>query len=403
LWTQVYHNPVKFLRNVKRKSLNAAIHNKRCLERYDRVMAALDAYLRNNGTWYSRTHSDKADQLIAYFSTEFGLHECFPTYAGGLGVLSGDHAKEASDLGLPFVGVGFLYNQGYFSQHITEDGWQEAGYRRYSFDDMPVRPILDAEDKPVLITVDLPGRTLHARLWKIQVGRAPLILLDSDVEQNAPSDRDLTAKVYGGDLDTRIAQEIILGIGGVRALRALNLQPSVWHMNEGHSAFMGLERIRESISQGKTFEEALADVRAATVFTTHTPVPAGTEVSRLADGPLLQQLLGPARPRPRKVHGPRPPRAAVGAGLRHVHPRHPPLAQAQRRERAARKRKPQNVAVPLPGYPGGARAHHLHHQRRAHRHVARAADAIAVRQISRPELDGRPRRSFAVAGHLRRV
>jgi starch phosphorylase len=287
LWVECYHNPVKFLRSVKRKALNAAIHDKRCLERYDRVMAAFDAYLRANGTWYSRTYladaerakggAARADHLIAYFSTEFGLHECFPTYAGGLGVLSGDHAKEASDLGLPFVGVGFLYNQGYFSQHITEDGWQEAGYRRYSFDDMPVRPILDAEDKPRLISVDLPGRILHARLWKIQVGRAPLILLDSDVEQNAPNDRDLTARVYGGDLDTRIAQEILLGIGGVRALRALNLQPSVWHMNEGHSAFSGLERIRELIAQGKSFDDALAEVRATIIFTTHTPVPAGNE------------------------------------------------------------------------------------------------------------------------------
>jgi starch phosphorylase len=277
LWTQVYHNPVKFLRTVKRKALNAAIHDKRCLERYDKVIAAFDAYMRTNGKWYSRAHPDQADHLIAYFSTEFGLHECFPTYAGGLGVLSGDHAKEASDLGLPFVGVGFLYNQGYFSQHITEDGWQEAGYRRYSFDDMPVRPILDADDKPVLITVDLPGRALHARLWKIQVGRVPLILLDSDVEQNAPGDRDLTARVYGGDLDTRISQEIILGIGGVRALRALKLEPRVWHMNEGHSAFMGLERIREFMAQGKTFDDALAEVRASTLFTTHTPVPAGNE------------------------------------------------------------------------------------------------------------------------------
>ena len=217
LWIECYHNPVKFLRNVKRKALNAAIHDKRCLEFYDRTMAAFDAYMRPAHTWYSRAYPDHADHLIAYFSTEFGLHESFPTYAGGLGVLSGDHAKEASDLGLPFVGVGFLYNQGYFSQHITEDGWQEAGYRRHSFDDMPVIPLLDAHDKPLLIKVDLPGRALHARLWKIQVGRVPLILLDSDVPENAPNDRDLTARVYGGDLDTRISQEIALGIGGVQA------------------------------------------------------------------------------------------------------------------------------------------------------------------------------------------
>ncbi|MGH2522329.1 MAG: DUF3417 domain-containing protein, partial [Anaerolineales bacterium] len=151
LWMECNHNPVKFLRTVKRKALNAAIHSKRCLEIYDRTMAAFDAYLRPASTWYSRTYPGQLDHTIAYFSTEFGLHESFPTYAGGLGILSGDHAKEASDLGLPFVGVGFLYNQGYFSQRITEDGWQEAGYRRYNFDDMPVLPLLDDDEKPLMI------------------------------------------------------------------------------------------------------------------------------------------------------------------------------------------------------------------------------------------------------------
>jgi glycogen phosphorylase len=277
LWEAVYHNPVKFLRQVKRKALNAAVHNRRVLETYDRTVAAFDAYMGEARTWYARTHPDRLSHTIAYFSTEFGLHESFPTYAGGLGILSGDHAKEASDLGLPFVGVGFLYNQGYFSQHITEDGWQEAAYSRYSFEDVPVIPYLDEKGQPVTITVDLPGRTLHARLWRIQVGRIPLILLDSDVPANAPNDRDLTARVYGGDLDTRIAQEIVLGIGGVRALRLLNIDPKVWHMNEGHSAFLSLERIRENIARGLPFADAEAQVRATTVFTTHTPVPAGNE------------------------------------------------------------------------------------------------------------------------------
>jgi starch phosphorylase len=277
LWIDTYHNPVKFLRQVKRKILNAALHNRRVLELYDRTLDDFAAYMAPASTWYSRTHPDQLDHTIAYFSTEFGLHESFPTYAGGLGILSGDHAKEASDLGLPFVGVGFLYNQGYFSQHITEDGWQEAGYRRYSFEDVPVIPFTDEQGQPLLVSVELPGRALHARVWRIQVGRVPLILLDSDVDQNAPSDRDLTARVYGGDLDTRISQEIVLGIGGVRALRALKISPKIWHMNEGHSAFLALERMREKIAQGATLEEAEARVRAATVFTTHTPVPAGNE------------------------------------------------------------------------------------------------------------------------------
>ncbi len=277
LWEECAHNPVTFLRQVKRKTLNAALQRPEFLALYDRTVTAFNAYLSASDTWYLRHHPDQVDRLIAYFSTEFGLHESFPTYAGGLGVLSGDHAKEASDLDLPFVGIGFLYNQGYFSQRITEDGWQEAGYRRYSFADVPVIPLMDADDKPLMVTVELPGRTLHARLWKIQVGRVPLILLDSDVEQNAPNDRDLTARVYGGDLDTRISQEIVLGIGGVRALRLLGLAPKVWHMNEGHSAFLGLELIRELIAQGRDFASAQAEVREQIVFTTHTPVPAGNE------------------------------------------------------------------------------------------------------------------------------
>jgi starch phosphorylase len=277
LWEECVHNPLKFLRRVKRKALNAALQDPRFLEIYDRTIAAFDAYMRADNTWFERQHPDRKDQLIAYLSTEFGLHESFPTYSGGLGVLSGDHAKEASDLGLPFVGVGLYYNQGYFSQRITEDGWQEAGYVRYSSDDLPIIPLLNEDGQPLMVSVELAGRLLWTRLWKIQVGRIPLILLDSDVEQNAPSDRDLTSRLYGGDKDTRICQEIVLGIGGVRALRALNLRPTIWHMNEGHSAFFTFECIRELVAQGRDFQSAMAEVRASTVFTTHTPVPAGNE------------------------------------------------------------------------------------------------------------------------------
>jgi starch phosphorylase len=282
LWNECGHNPIKFLKRVKRKELNGALQDPVFLELYDKVIAAYEAYMRDDGTWFKRQYPDRSQDLIAYFSTEFGLHESFPTYSGGLGVLSGDHAKEASDLDLPFVGVGLYYNQGYFSQHITEDGWQEAGYIRYTFDDLPIIPLLTSDNQPVMVSVELPGRMLWTRLWKIQVGRIPLILLDSDVPQNAPEDRDLTARLYGGDKDTRICQEIVLGIGGVRALRALNLHPTVWHMNEGHSAFLTFECIRELVAgdggtPGKDFQSAMAEVRARTVFTTHTPVPAGNE------------------------------------------------------------------------------------------------------------------------------
>ncbi len=277
LWADVAHNPIKFLRRVKRQDLNGALQRPAFLELYDRVIVAFDTYMKAEGTWYKREHGDRADHLIAYFSTEFGLHESFPTYSGGLGVLSGDHAKEASDLGLPFIGVGLYYDQGYFSQHITEDGWQEAGYLTYTSDQLPIIPLSGEDGQPLMVSVELPGRTLHTRLWKIQVGRVPLVLLDSDVPQNAPADRDLTSRLYGGDKDTRICQEIVLGIGGVRALRLLGIMPKVWHMNEGHSAFLTFECIRELVATGIDFEAAVAKVRSETVFTTHTPVPAGNE------------------------------------------------------------------------------------------------------------------------------
>jgi starch phosphorylase len=276
-WTECAHNPVKFLKRVKRKEFNSALQNPRILELYDRLIKDFDTYMRAENTWFTKQYPGRAGDLIAYFSTEFGLHESFPTYSGGLGVLSGDHAKEASDLNLPFVGVGLYYNQGYFSQRITEDGWQEAGYLRYSSDDLPIIPILNEDEQPVMVSVELPGRLLWTRLWKIQVGRIPLILLDSDVPQNASEDRDLTSRLYGGDKDTRICQEIVLGIGGVRALRALKLKPHVWHMNEGHSAFLTFECARELVAQGKDFASAMAEIRANTIFTTHTPVPAGNE------------------------------------------------------------------------------------------------------------------------------
>jgi starch phosphorylase len=200
-----------------------------------------------------------------------------PIYAGGLGVLSGDHLKGASDLGLPFVAIGFLYTQGYFSQHISEDGWQEARYARLKFEELPVLPVMDTSGNPLTVTIELPGRNVDARLWEIRIGRIPLYLLDSDVENNSLSDRELTSRLYISDLDSRISQEIILGIGGVRALRTLGYNPDIWHMNEGHSAFMVLERIRELVAAGNSFQSAADYVRSATVFTTHTNVPAGSD------------------------------------------------------------------------------------------------------------------------------
>jgi len=277
LWERVYHNPICFLRRVERPQLNAVTNNRYYLDVYNRIMREFDAYMDPEETWFATHYPELTGDQIAYLSMEFGLHEVLPIYAGGLGILSGDHTKEASDLGLPFVAIGFFYTEGYFTQHISEDGWQEARYIDYPFEDLPVMPIYGENGEPLDISIELPGRDVFARLWKIQVGRIPLYLLDTNFEKNTTHDRALTARLYSSDPDLRISQEILLGIGGVRALRALGYDPSVWHMNEGHSAFLILERLQEQIQQGKSFKEAEQQIRTSNVFTTHTPVPAGND------------------------------------------------------------------------------------------------------------------------------
>lgn len=277
LWEKSYHNPIMFFRQVERKKLNAVTSDRYYMEFYEKTIKRFDAYMAAEQTWFNQSHPDLVNSPIAYFSTEFGLHETLPIYAGGLGVLSGDTLKEASDLGLPMVALGFLYTQGYFSQHITEDGWQEARQVDLKFEDLPVIPLFDDSGQRLRISVELPGREVSAQLWEIQVGRIPLYLLDTNVAENNESDRFLTARLYSSDLDLRISQEIILGIGGVRALRILGYNPAVWHMNEGHSAFLSFERIREMVAAGHEFEAALEKVKDGNIFTTHTPVPAGND------------------------------------------------------------------------------------------------------------------------------
>jgi len=277
LWEDTSHNPIMFLGKVERAKLNAVTQDSYFLEFYDRLIMAFDQYMDREDTWYAKNHGHITKEVIAYFSTEFGLHETLPIYAGGLGVLSGDHLKEASDLGLPLVAMGFLYTKGYFTQIISEDGWQEAQYIRLKFEELPVLPLLTEQKKPLTVTVILAGRDILVRIWKVQVGRVPLYLLDSKVDGNSPEDRELTSRLYSSDLDLRISQEIILGIGGVRALRKLGYSPAVWHMNEGHSAFLSLERIRELVEKGSSLDDAVAAVQGKTVFTTHTPVPAGSD------------------------------------------------------------------------------------------------------------------------------
>ena len=275
LWRRTQHNPVKVLRQVSDATLATRVNDPSFLRRYNKVLIDYDRAMSNGHSWFHVTYPEFTRKTIAYFSFEFGLHSSLPIYSGGLGILAGDHAKEASDLGLPFVGVGFLYPQGYFRQHVPSHGWQEAIYEPIDLRDAPILPVLRENGSEYRVSVAVGGRDVEARVWRVQVGRTPLFLLDTDVAENEPWDRELSARLYSGDSEMRIRQEIMLGIGGVRALRGLGYEPAVWHLNEGHSAFLVLECIRDKVAEGLSFEEAAAEVRAQTIFTTHTPVPAG--------------------------------------------------------------------------------------------------------------------------------
>ena len=277
LWNQVSHNPIVMLQQVSKEKLKQAVEDEAYMSRYNRIMGEFDAYMARKDTWFAKNYPQHTDKSIAYLSFEFGLHESIPAYAGGLGILAGDHLKESSDMGLPLNAIGFIYNQGYFVQKISEDGWQETSNFYLDFSKLPIIPLYFEDGKKVIVSVQLPGREIYARVWKMQVGRISLFLLDTTIEENSSYDQQLTAKLYTADLETRISQEILLGIGGVRAMRILGIDPTVWHMNEGHAAFLALERCRELVEKGNTFEEASKIVRKGDVFTTHTPVPAGND------------------------------------------------------------------------------------------------------------------------------
>lgn len=274
LWERLGHNPIRLLREIDSARLSLIAKDQDYLASYDEVFEKYDSYFQK-ATWTQKELPEIKDS-IAYFSMEYGLHETLPIYSGGLGVLAGDHLKESSDLGLPLVAVGFMYAQGYFSQRISEDGWQEALNKQLTFEDLPVA-LVTKNNQPVTVEIKFPDRTLSAQIWEVRVGRVPLYLLDSNVSSNSEYDRQLTARLYWSDLDRRIMQEILLGIGGVRALRALGYAPAAWHMNEGHAAFLTLERARELVAEGFAFADAAQRNRAQNIFTTHTPVPAGND------------------------------------------------------------------------------------------------------------------------------
>ena len=280
LWEKCGKNPVKFLKEVSQERLELASKDVQFLKEYDKNVENFENYMDSNNTWFANKYPENKNDLIAYFSAEYGLDETLPIYSGGLGILSGDHLKSASDLGIPLVAVGLLYKNGYFHQKINGNGDQETEYNDIDLYNLPIQPVKTEEGEDLTIYIKFPKRRIYLKVWKIQVGRVSLYLLDSDIEKNNPEDRDVTLRLYGGDQEMRIRQEIVLGMGGVNLLtRALKLKPTVYHMNEGHSSFLTLELIKNIIKEKQvSFDIARDIVSSMTVFTTHTPVPAGNDI-----------------------------------------------------------------------------------------------------------------------------
>ena len=280
LWEKCGKNPVKFLKQVSQDRLEAVSKDLIFLHEYDKCVENFEDYMNSKDTWFENKYPDNKNDLIAYFSAEYGLDETIPIYSGGLGILSGDHLKSASDLGIPLVAVGLLYKNGYFHQKINGNGEQETEYHDIDLHDLPINPVKNEDGEDLIIYLKFPKRRIYLKVWQINVGRVKLYLLDSDIEKNNPEDRDVTLRLYGGDQEMRIRQEIVLGMGGVNLLtRALKLEPTVYHMNEGHSSFLILELIKNVIKEKKvSFDVARDIVSSQTVFTTHTPVPAGNDI-----------------------------------------------------------------------------------------------------------------------------
>nr|MBC8278683.1 alpha-glucan family phosphorylase [FCB group bacterium] len=277
LWDAAGHNPVLFLGTIDQAKLEESAADDGFIAHMQRVKSNLDAYMKSR-KWYGRKYGDMPQGTIAYFSAEFGISESLPIYSGGLGILAGDHLKSASDLGLPLAGVGLLYQEGYFRQYLNAEGWQQEYYTRNDFYSMPLHPEKGQDGRWLKIEVEFPGRKVYARILTAQIGRVPLYLLDTNLPENNAEDRKITNTLYGGDSETRIQQEILLGIGGIRALKLLDVEPKVYHMNEGHSGFLALERIRVLMAkEGLNFNEARELVSSGSIFTTHTPVPAGID------------------------------------------------------------------------------------------------------------------------------
>ncbi len=278
LWRMTRHNPVDLLLRVKPERLAALAEDRGFLERYEAVIATVEHESTSEHTWFAQHYPEHLDKPIAYFCAEFGLHNSVPIYSGGLGVLAGDHCKAASDLGVPLVGVGLLYTRGYFDQALRLDGWQEDGDETFDPARTALEPLSGPNGEPYLTSIYSSGRNVYVGAWRVRVGRVSIYLLDTDLDENKGADRELSHKLYAGGADLRLRQEGLLGVGGVRVLKALGVEPCAWHANEGHAAFMLVERVRQLVKQDVPLDEAVERVRASSVFTTHTPVPAGHDI-----------------------------------------------------------------------------------------------------------------------------
>ncbi len=290
LWA-TYRNPVQLLINIEPHQWERLINDGGAfMSDYRRVVRDFDKYMSPDSTPFQEMYPDYDQGPIAYFSTEYGLHECMGIYSGGLGVLSGDHAKAASDFGLPFVGLGILYRKGYFHQSVDSDGDQDHVFLDFDFYRLPLRPLQSSSGHNLIIPVELPGREVRAQVWECKVGRVNLYLLDTDIVENDPADRPITSQLYVRGREMRLCQELVLGMGGARVIKELGIEPAVWHMNEGHSAFLAIERMRSYIRDGRSWDDAAKTIKNDTVFTTHTPVPAGNEVF---DVHLVEKYIEP--------------------------------------------------------------------------------------------------------------
>ena len=279
LWEQCEKNPVKFLREVSQEKLENIATNEEFLKQYDKVVTDFENYINAKHTWFGRNYPNNKEDIIAYFSAEYGLDETIPIYSGGLGILSGDHLKSASDMGIPLIGIGLLYKKGYFHQTIDGNGMQQTNYKEADLKELPIKPVKNVGGKDLVISIKLLKKKLYLKVWQIEVGRTKLYLMDSDIDENIEEYRNITTTLYGGDQDMRIKQEIVLGMAGLKMIDTLGIKPTIYHMNEGHSSFLTLELMRKLMKEKQISFEIAKDIASSqTAFTTHTPVPAGNDI-----------------------------------------------------------------------------------------------------------------------------